>query len=81
MRRNLRQRCVLLRLAYDCKTVSITRSKVIGASVVIQRAWKTYLRKRELRSSTFLRFHPSERKAVREWAADAREGHTDIWLS
>ena len=81
MRRNLRQRLILLRLAYDCKTVSITRSEVIRASVVIQRAWKTYLRKRKLLTSSFVRFQISEKEVFEDQVADARDGCTDIWIS
>lgn len=42
LRRQRHQSWILSKLAYDCQAIVITRTKVIGASSVIQRAWRRY---------------------------------------
>lgn len=42
LRRRRHQGWILSKLAHDCQTVVMTRTKVIGAASVIQRAWRLY---------------------------------------
>ncbi|KAI9851303.1 MAG: hypothetical protein M1838_004039 [Thelocarpon superellum] len=46
LRRDMHKRMVLMRLAYDCQTVVLTRDRVIGAATVIQQAWRRYSQRR-----------------------------------
>ncbi|KAL1613737.1 hypothetical protein SLS54_010315 [Diplodia seriata] len=43
LRRELSKRVTLMRLASHCATVVQTRERVVGAAVVLQRAWRTVL--------------------------------------
>ncbi|KAF2096357.1 hypothetical protein NA57DRAFT_42567 [Rhizodiscina lignyota] len=45
-RRSVRKRLQLMRLAADCATVVNTRVRVVGAAVVLQRAWRAVLEAR-----------------------------------
>ena len=42
LRRTIHQRCMLMRIAHDCKRAVKTRKRVTNAAFVVQRAWKAY---------------------------------------
>lgn len=80
LRRSLRQRCVLLRLAHECKTVSVTRSTVIEATIVIQRIWRSYLGRGILSSANITKLQAYIRGNLVRQRLGRNEEDLDIWL-
>ena len=80
MRKTIRQRCLLAKLAHDCKAVVVTRRRVIGAAGVLQRAWRAYVEQSKGRCTRPVRRlqvkgNDSKRKS------QTAEGDIDIWLA
>lgn len=70
-RRAVHQRVVAMRLAHRCALVVQTRNRVIGATVVLQRAWRRVL---EGRLEAFLRDVVEIQGVARGWLVRRRTG-------
>lgn len=82
MRQTIRQRCVLMKIAHDCKAVFDTRNKVIGAARVLQRAWRDYLTWRKDNNTISRRRLERRINAHRgKETTEAEDDSVDIWLS
>lgn len=68
-RREATRRVTLMRLAADCATVVQTRDKVVGAAVVLQRAWRSVL---DARIGRLIGDVVGFQAAARGWAARRR---------
>ena len=82
MRQKLRQRCVLLRLAHDCRSVYNTRNQVIGAARVLQKNWRIYLGQKTNGSTMSQRrvtLRKERSKAVQDKPTTSDE-NVDFWL-
>lgn len=81
-RREIRRRCILLRLAYDCKTVWDARVKVIEATCVIQKSWRSWSkRKVEKTVNAVPQLQARVRgNLARQSTLSHDDGMVDIWL-
>ena len=78
----MRQRCVLLRLAHDCRSVYITRNQVIDAARVLQKNWRVYLGQKEYGSTLSQRrviLRQKKSKAVQD-KPNTSDENVDFWL-
>ena len=80
IRQRVRQRCVLLRLAHDCRSVYITRNQVIGAARVLQRQWRAYLGQKTYGSTLSQRRVLLARKRMVQTKQEMSHNNVDIWL-
>ncbi|KAL2048444.1 hypothetical protein N7G274_000356 [Stereocaulon virgatum] len=81
-RQMIRQRCILLKIAHDCKAVLDTRNRVMGAARVLQGAWREYLRRRKDNDTISRRRLERRMKADRDKGRfSVEEDSVDIWLS
>lgn len=82
MRQAIRQRCVLMKIAHDCKALFDTRNKVIGAARVLQRAWRDYLTWRKDNNTISRRRLERRINVARgEKTTEVEDDSVDIWLS
>lgn len=81
-RRIIRQRMVLLKIAYDCKAVFDTRNKVIGAATRLQRAWRDYKTRRpDNKVITPRKLTQGAKSGVENDLDENEDENVDIWLS
>ena len=81
MRQTIRQRCVLMKIAHNCKAVFETRNKVIGAARVLQRAWRDYLTWRKDNTISRRRLERRINAGRGKETTEAEDDSVDIWLS
>ena len=81
MRQTIRQRCVLMKIAHDCKAVFDTRNNVIGAARVLQRAWRVYLTWRKANNTISRRLERRINAHRGKETTEAEDDSVDIWLS
>ena len=82
VRRTMRQRCALLKIAHDCKAVFDTRNSVIGAATTLQRAWRIYMQRKKDGTVTARRYlAPTANCGEAKELAQVEEDSIDIWLS
>lgn len=84
LRRTVRHRCTLLKIAHDCKAIFDTRDSVIRAATTLQRAWRDYVRRRKepkavdwTKLAQDVKVNGNGRKKLPQ----AEEDGIDIWLS
>lgn len=77
-RRTLGQRCRLLKLAHDCKTILETRNKILKAARVLQGAWRGHVE--WTREHGIASTRPQSWTRGTDHQIEATEENVDIWL-
>ena len=82
LRRTVRHRCTLLKIAHNCKAIFDTRNRVIGAATTLQRAWRDYVRWREDRKAIdWMKLAQGVNGNGYKKVPQVEEDSIDIWLS
>lgn len=79
-RRNVRQRCIALRLAHACQSAYNTREQVVGAVRVLQRYWRAYLGQKKYGSILSQDREIDAHKRILQTQREVRHDYVDIWL-